>query len=681
MYQVVFQTVSMPQIFNSFFKLMDLNQHLEPCRLARRLVSQIFQEQPQALLRPSLAEYYDRRWSSLPFSAQTHNTLSQSSEIIRSGMVEAVRVVLDFREEDIASGGLFTLSVALSTLLSDFDSGEPVPDNLVQEVWYREGDLLSKLILLLQFTNGLLSPSDLPSTPILLSLTTTHHLDLAATLLQLTSKSISIQAPLDNQAALITKSTVGIFLVAEQLCSNYFAHTSALALRQATIDLLQMMSATPSFSTPEIVLNNILSYPLLFRTDMADVTSQVFRLLSLLLPNGDVEDARSATWVRALVATLPGVHQFSSLLDAPQRLALMQKLDELDVRGFGLVEWLLAALVKDLPRAAQCTSLMGREEQHKLKAAVATSLLSRDFVFLLRFAEGEYFRKYLSTVFADSDIARVLSQCLIEMNKRGISCTPAFHFAACLASSPETVHPRLAFSLALTLVRAARMVPPPLSTSLALRLAVDLLERGGTQEDAEVQRILLELGSYLAESVEDERAKAQWDNPEEAAEAIVMLLQRLCASQEASPLPCLSAVSFDSLALLLTSALPMSDLHLLDIIRERTNDTSEAQRSPKPSIPVAGNYHITTVGTIQQLVDPSIPITPSTPPRRHLTIRTDGLDIGTLSPTTVLRSPTVTTGLTKTYNNNDFRQIRTSPTTNSSRPPSRHVDVSIIGMA
>lgn len=50
--------------------------------------------------------------------------------------------------------------------------------------------------------------------------------------------------------------------------------------------------------------------------------------------------------------------------------------------------------------------------------------------------------------------------------------------------------------------------------------------------------------------------------------------------------------------------------------------------------------------------------------------------LAALSPFTVLRSPTTrVASLTKTYAKNDFRQTRTSPNTNSSRPPSKHVDV------
>ncbi|KAH7105311.1 hypothetical protein BKA62DRAFT_766688 [Auriculariales sp. MPI-PUGE-AT-0066] len=66
---------------------------------------------------------------------------------------------------------------------------------------------------------------------------------------------------------------------------------------------------------------------------------------------------------------------------------------------------------------------------------------------------------------------------------------------------------------------------------------------------------------------------------------------------------------------------------------------------------------------------------PGTPPPRQATSL---LELATVSPpTSLLRSPRVAfTGLTKTYLNNDFRQLRTLPSgrINTSRLPSQHVD-------
>ena len=65
---------------------------------------------------------------------------------------------------------------------------------------------------------------------------------------------------------------------------------------------------------------------------------------------------------------------------------------------------------------------------------------------------------------------------------------------------------------------------------------------------------------------------------------------------------------------------------------------------------------------------------PSTPPRKAL--NQDVLSLVAISPPALIRSPAAT-GLTKTYLNNDFRQLRQAPSArqNTSRLPSMHVDV------
>jgi hypothetical protein len=79
-----------------------------------------------------------------------------------------------------------------------------------------------------------------------------------------------------------------------------------------------------------------------------------------------------------------------------------------------------------------------------------------------------------------------------------------------------------------------------------------------------------------------------------------------------------------------------------------------------------------SIQDVQGLLHPPTP-TPSTPKRT--TPEVLGL-VPISSPTALLRSPAAT-GLTKTYLNNDFRQLRQLPSArqNTSRLPSMHVDV------
>ena len=81
-----------------------------------------------------------------------------------------------------------------------------------------------------------------------------------------------------------------------------------------------------------------------------------------------------------------------------------------------------------------------------------------------------------------------------------------------------------------------------------------------------------------------------------------------------------------------------------------------------------------TLHDLAELLREHTPV-PATPPTRAL--NQDVLGIVTVSSPTLLRSPAAT-GLTKTYSNNDFRQLRqSSARANTSRLPSMHVDVGV----
>jgi hypothetical protein len=71
----------------------------------------------------------------------------------------------------------------------------------------------------------------------------------------------------------------------------------------------------------------------------------------------------------------------------------------------------------------------------------------------------------------------------------------------------------------------------------------------------------------------------------------------------------------------------------------------------------------------------SPPQVPCTPQQSGVELGPDILAMVTVSPSALLRSPaTSTTGLTKTYSNNSFRQQMQRTPSNTSRMPSMHVD-------
>ena len=156
----------------------------------------------------------------------------------------------------------------------------------------------------------------------------------------------------------------------------------------------------------------------------------------------------------------------------------------------------------------------------------------------------------------------------------------------------------------------------------------------------------------------------------ETSETLFLILDWL-AAQTDSKLTTLTAVtlaSFNSLCSELSALLPDNREALTAIAAKLGIDEDEDFVYLPTELP---STLVLPLDTIESLLSPKRAEEPSTPKRGTKT--PDILGVVISPPTALLRSPAAT-GLTKTYMNNDFRQLRqaTSTRLNTSRLPSTH---------
>jgi len=157
---------------------------------------------------------------------------------------------------------------------------------------------------------------------------------------------------------------------------------------------------------------------------------------------------------------------------------------------------------------------------------------------------------------------------------------------------------------------------------------------------------------------------------EPAATAIVQILEWLTPSAD-QPLtiPGLNEAHLEELVMHLRNYV---DHGRLDLIRSTIIPSDEMLDIPVTN-PLPTKLDLSIVEVEEMLQTKTDVASPGTPPLKPQA--QDAIGLVNISPSTILRSPLVT-GLTKTYLNNDFRQLRQTPTSkqNTSRLPSMHVD-------
>ncbi|EAU84430.1 hypothetical protein CC1G_01426 [Coprinopsis cinerea okayama7 len=591
--------------------------------------------------------------SDRPFSLRRLRTLRVSVAIIQKEIKEdedngELRVLNNLWEEE--AHGLIPRLVDLVHDISD-DITKYFDVNPMLEVNYR---LLIQLFDTARDTLGLLSSLTIgyPLTSRSLRTLTTAVVNLRTCI----TLAVQLQSP---------RSTVV---------------AAALSVKGRCLDILAALSAEgmkTEVGSPNafIILRTLLSYPSLSTSPLDPVyqVREVLDIIEHILPppaSEDVDmDHDSSHWVTTVLPkVLTELTGFVRLLDLDSRLQFVQRLVELDNGVIGVGEWLLTELLKGLVETIQDLSAEASSEDYKLLLRYQ-AVEGLEFLWRLSSPESPIHSWLYRSIGSEEDLSSQLAA-VFNVLLHGHYTSPSLtRLVQALAkeANQQSFPFDLRISLLLHLLRIAQVDP---NTPGVLDHFIPLLQSlpsPSIPSDA----FPLEVGLALAAF---SRQASTILDPEIGS--VLMSLLEWCMGQENKSFSTLKGLKTDDFSALcdFLSLLELNkDTAISDIQARITIDEDEV--FAPPIVELQSEDVRLSLNALQDVFNPNSTNveenTPSTPRAGNKTPDILGTVIS--PPTALLRSPAAT-GLTKTYANNDFRQLRQVPSArlNTSRLPSMH---------
>ncbi|KAI0832780.1 hypothetical protein BC628DRAFT_1309243 [Trametes gibbosa] len=642
---------------------------------------------PQALLRPNFVKCILNIGTCTSFiTTEVRTSMREAAFVVDDGFGGAVDELLRSVERPPTFGGLRTLRVALAMVDRELDEDEE--SRVLDDFWEEAkcslmtclGNLLSPIVdeIRKQFSLSHFPPPR-TSQDIMAQLFWT-----ADDMLRMSRRLVPIHPLPSRMLRTLTTNVADIFACAEAADMRYSQSgqpsLAAQETRQSCIDLARALGRQPPVASGAkpgalIVLHGLLEHGL--HSDGLDPTHhllQVFCLIDFLLPSEDCSDSERALWVQDVVPkVLKELWAFCHALDTENKVHLIRRLSALDQGTVGVGEWLLLEEVKDVSRAVQG---LQDPDQTGLNQRVAQNQISLFFRFFAEILQSSLAKWCIDSLAEAEEAPHLLASALHTMFDLQLAPPYLGDTLDRLAASYDIYDNELRWAMVVGLWRTLQ-APDHSSSLLELRLAssVNILDTitpsylNAVKTTAEVGALVL----HLAQHVEH--------LDETVAQSLVSLLEWLSRT----------AASFPKMADLRTVASDQFGTfrdRLKDVLSGEWNARLDAAccllTTGTVSAPLQAYSNLPqtvelSIDDIEELLRETI-LPPSTPPRRPL--NADVLGLVTVSPAAaLLRSPAVT-GLTKTYLNNDFRQLRqSSARANTSRLPSMHVDVGVVALA
>jgi len=605
----------------------------------------------------------------------------RAASIARRGLPEAIKVVLGkVRPMDDWDWRLqFRVALAIVDDAVKRDEDEESSRAFVDAIW-KEGQstMVPSLIELLVKASELVarhfSLDIIPRKPQaqLASMFETCHdlLDLISTLLPgrlIPSRDISA----------LVQSMADLFVCTDSADISYSQEsdvcTSAHTVRQKIITLISFLVTAEDVlhskpSRASTVLKTLLEHALNSGNhDAGHHMTQVFWLFDHALPSrGSWDSDKTRTdWV---FAVMPGVisqlRHFYSRQEGDNRAHLIRRILELDDSQLGVADWLLSEenkmLYDTIRSARRSASDAGLRSLYHWRIVVSLQVFTT-----LTCSSSESLSAWtIQTLLHNEDCTNLLEKNLYAFVVQNLYHESMGSLAEALSPHCKGVGSRLRSLLLTILFRACRC-----RQYQACCAVPDLLEHG--LDALSDQAALREFGGALESILVAIRSSSAL--PTGLANAILQTLARV-SEQNSSTIPGLAASSLRELTQWVGDTLENEEKQSqVEDVRAKLS-TSE-QNLPPLTIFSGGTAVQLSLGVWQDMLSPSTPV-PSTPKRKSPAQSAELAGIVTVSPpNALLRSPEVR-GLTKTYANNDFRQLRqlSAARQNTSRLPSMHVD-------
>lgn len=609
--------------------------------------------------------------------------MRQAAIVADDGLPGAVEELLRPLERPLTLTNMRSLRVALAVIDQELgDQDEQGEYRVLQDFW-TEGSisLIARLVDLFIpvseeiKTHFSLKPPERKPQELMTELFRTAN-ELLELLLRLYPTYLLASRAVSDLAA-----SVADLFVCTDAADMLFAQSSppcvaAQETRQACIDVIRAIGnpfPTAEGGRPgaEVVLRELLEHGL--RSEDRDPVHhllQVFCLVDYLLPMPGTDVSRHSVWTqRVMPLLLRELWAFCRVLDTENKAHFVKRLIDLDQGVAGIGEWLLLGELKELQHALQEIEDPSTRIQER---AIRHSQVFLSLRFLLELASGS---SRASTVFVEcviglEEATAAFVSCFMLMFDQHLTSSVLTELAQLLAHYSDKMGLDLHCAIALTLLRSGREpnIPTPVLSNILTQCLSLLAATELTQ--ATTDKFRLELGRLF-----DHLHNLAQTLQAATAESCVALLEWLCRTAApagaAVNLVGITEASYMNFCDQLRSVLSEDWMGRLDAVQSKINISIEETPGVIPPIPLPDSVKL-TIRDLEELLQPAIPV-PSTPPRR--TLNQDALGLVTISPPALIRSP-ASTGLTKTYNNNDFRQLRQIPAArqNTSRLPSMHVD-------
>ncbi|EMD40406.1 hypothetical protein CERSUDRAFT_130228 [Gelatoporia subvermispora B] len=609
-------------------------------------------------------------------------SMRQAAAVVEDGLPGAIDELLRPVERPVSLRSLRTLRVAVAVL--DQELGEEKGEWRVLEDFWDEGSCdivscLSDIFLALadevKGRFGLDIPAPAPSELL------PRLFNVCDELLRLLLRLIPVYALPGRTLRSLVVSVTDLFACTDQVDLLY-SQTSptcvaAQETRQTCFEFLRML-ADPRLPliggklNTEVVLRTLLEHALHpMDCDPAHHLLQSFCLVEYLLPMPDSADDQKSVWIHKVIPTvLTELWAFCRALDTENKAHFVKRLVHLDRGVVGVGDWLLLQELKQLLQAAQSLDDFSQSLQYRALRQYQVSLSLR---FLLELTDesssvAEWAFNCMATV---HDITNTLLEALRSLYDQYVESAELTRLVQTLATEHSKFDADLTLIFALSLLRATqdlRHAPDVLDRRLEL---ISTMLKTVPPNRIDGEQLRQEFGTLLSKIGQAETVELH------TAEMLVSMVEIIVEKGDGCPqlltLDGLDLSAFSTLCSRLQETLPEDWKLRLDAVQGRLS--FEQDVSPTiPSVQLAEKMEL-SIHELDALMRANMP-PPSTPLRTAL--HQDALSLATFSPPALFRSP-ATTGLTKTYLNNDFRQLRQTPAArqNTSRLPSMHVDVGV----
>ncbi|KAI0371605.1 hypothetical protein BV20DRAFT_1035231 [Pilatotrama ljubarskyi] len=637
---------------------------------------------PRAILRPNFVKCILNIGTCTSFiTDDERSSMRQAAFVVDDGFAGAVDELLRPVERPPTFGSLRTLRVALAMMEKEFDEDEE--SRVLDDFWEEAkcglttclSDLLAPIVDEIRAQFSLLQRPPLRTGQDVVAQLFWTADDILRLFLRLVPAY-----PLPSRFLRALTTNVADIFACTDAADLRYSQTSQPSLaaqetRQTCIDMIRALSEQPPAAMrgkpgAQIVLRVLLEHGL--HSNGLDPTHhllQVFCLIDFLLPAEDCPENQRSLWVQSVIPTaLKELSAFCHALDTENKVHFIRRLSALDRGAVGVGEWLFLEEVKNISQAVQS---LKETEIPEPRRRVIQSQVALFFRFLSEILQGSSAQWCVDSLADAEDAPHSLALTFTAMSDLRMAPLHLGDVLESLAVAYDVFDNELRWALVVGLWRSLQ-APDVTASRLERRLgsSVKILTTI-TPSYLDPATVTTEIG-WLILNLERYTEVLTGDG----AQSIVSLLQWL--SQTATNIPKLSDVhtvasdQFQRFQDRLKDLLPSEWKERLDAASCELVFGSTST-PPQETTVVSGSVQL-SIHDIEELLRQNIP-TPSTPPRRPL--NQDVLGLVTVSPPALLRSPAVT-GLTKTYLNNDFRQLRqSSARANTSRLPSMHVDVGV----